>query len=135
MLGDSSEDVPSAGVERWTGIELSPSAARLGEIQGVLISAAKVSTNAELQKFHDMWHSYLVPGRRSLLDFPASALEWNADEGSFRTHLQEDAVSSGVVLENVSNLWTFICFAPFCRSTFAVYVSVDKSSSSKLSYT
>ena len=41
LPGDSSEDVPSAGVEEWAGIELSPSAARLGEMQGVLIPAVK----------------------------------------------------------------------------------------------
>ena len=51
LLGDSSEDVHNAGVEEWAGIELSPSAARLGEMQGVLIPAAKVSTNAERKEF------------------------------------------------------------------------------------
>ena len=39
LLGDSSEDVPRAGVEEWAGTELSPSVARLGEMQGVLIPA------------------------------------------------------------------------------------------------
>ena len=72
LLGDSSEDVPSAGVEGWARIELSPSAARLEEMQGAL-------TNTERKKFRDMWRSHLVPGGRSLLDFPAFALEWNAD--------------------------------------------------------
>ena len=79
LLGDSTEDVPCAGVEEWAGIELSPSAARLGEMQGVLIPAVKVSTDAERKKFRDMWHAHLVPGGRSLLDFPAFTLEWNAD--------------------------------------------------------
>ena len=41
MLRDSSEDVPSTGVEEWARIELSPSAACLGEMQGVLIPAVK----------------------------------------------------------------------------------------------
>ena len=41
--GDSREDVPSAGVEEWTGIELSPSAACLGEMQGILIPAVNVA--------------------------------------------------------------------------------------------
>ena len=66
-------------MEEWAGIELSPSAARLGEMQGVLIPAVKVSTDAENKKFRDMWHAPLVPGGRSLLDFPAFTLEWNAD--------------------------------------------------------
>ena len=74
LLGDSSEDVPYAGVEEWAGIELSPSAARLGEMQGVLIPAVKVSTDAECKTFRDMWHAHPVPGGRSLLDFPASPL-------------------------------------------------------------
>ena len=26
-----------------------------------------------------MWHAHLVPGGRSLVDFPAFTLEWNAD--------------------------------------------------------
>ena len=79
LLGDSSEDVPSAGVEEWARIELSPSAARLREMQGVLISATKVNTDAERKKFREMWHSHLVPGGRSLLEFPSCPLEWNAD--------------------------------------------------------
>ena len=79
LLGDSSEDGPYAGVEEWAGIELSPSAARLGEMQGVLIPAVKVNTDAERKKFRDMWHAHLVPGGRSLLDFPAFTHEWNAD--------------------------------------------------------
>ena len=54
LLGDSSEDVPSAGVEEWPGIELCPSAARLGEMQGDLIPAAKLSTNAERKEFRDV---------------------------------------------------------------------------------
>ena len=66
-------------MEEWAGIELSGSAARLGEMQGVLIQTAKVNTDAKHKKFRDMWHSYLVPGGRSLLDFPAFTLEWNAD--------------------------------------------------------
>ena len=66
-------------MEGWAGIELYPSAARLGEMQGVLIPAVKVSTDAERKKFRDMWHAHLVPGGRSLLDFPAFTLEWNAD--------------------------------------------------------
>ena len=74
MVGDSSEDVPCAGVKEWAGIELCPSAARLGEMQGVLIPAVKVSTDAERKKFRDMWHSQLVTGGRSLLDFPAFTL-------------------------------------------------------------
>ena len=74
LLGDSNEGVPCAGVEEWAGIELSPSAARLGEMQGVLVPAVKVRTDAEFKKFRDMWHAYLVPGGRSLLDFPASPL-------------------------------------------------------------
>ena len=79
LLGDSSEDVPCAGVEEWAGIELSPSAARLVEMQGVLIPAVKVSTDAARKKFRDMCHLHLVPGGRSLLDFPVFTLEWNAD--------------------------------------------------------
>ena len=79
LLGGSSEDVPIAGVERWAGIELSPSAARLGEMQGVLIPAAKASTDVERRKFRNMGHPHLVPGRRSLMGFPAFTLEWNAD--------------------------------------------------------
>ena len=79
LLEDPSEDVPSAGVEEWTGIELSPSAARLGGMQGVLIPAAKVNTNAERKKLRDMWDSHLLPRGHSLLDSPAFALEWNAD--------------------------------------------------------
>ena len=79
LLGDSNEDLPSAGVEEWAGIELSPSAARLGEMQGVPIPAAKVSTDAERKKFCDMWHSHLVPGGCSLMGFPAFTLEWNTD--------------------------------------------------------
>ena len=55
-LRDLSEHVPSAGVEEWIGIELSPSAARLGEMQRVLILAAELSTNAERKEFRDMWH-------------------------------------------------------------------------------
>ena len=74
LLGDSSEDVPCAGVEEWAEIELSSSAARLGEMQGVLIPAVKVRTDAEFKNFCDMWHAHLVPGGRSLLDFPASSL-------------------------------------------------------------
>ena len=54
LLGDSSEDIPGAEVEEWAGIELSLSAARLGEMQGVLIPAVKVSTDAGRKKFHDM---------------------------------------------------------------------------------
>ena len=79
LLRDSSEDVPCAGVEEWAEIELSLSAARLGKMQGVLIPAVKVSTDAERKKFRDMWHAHLVPGGRSLLDLPAFTLEWNAD--------------------------------------------------------
>ena len=66
-------------MEEWAGVELSPSAARLEEMQGVLIPAVKVSTDAERKKFRDMWHAHLVPGGRSLLDFSAFTLEWNAD--------------------------------------------------------
>ena len=73
--GRFKEGVPCAGVEEWAGIELSLSAARHWEMQGVLIPAVKVSTDAERKKFHDMWHSHLVPGGRSLLDFPAFTLE------------------------------------------------------------
>ena len=79
LLGDPSENVPSAGVEKWGRIELSPSAARLGEMHGVLIPATKVSTDAERKEFRDMWHSHLVPDGRSLLDFPAFVFEWKAD--------------------------------------------------------
>ena len=79
LLGESSEDVPNAGAEEWARIKLSLSALRLGDVKGVLIPAAKVSTNAERKEFRDMWHSHLVPGGRSLLDFPAFAFEWNAD--------------------------------------------------------
>ena len=60
-------------------IELSSSAARLGEMQGVLVPAAKVNTDVELKKFREIWHSHLVLGGHSLLDFPAFTLEWNAD--------------------------------------------------------
>ena len=66
-------------MEEWAGIELSPSAARLGEMQGVIIPAVKVSTDAERKTFRDMWHAHLVQSGRSLLDFPAFTLEWNAD--------------------------------------------------------
>ena len=79
LLGDSSEDVPCAEVEEWAGIELSPSAGRLGEMQRVLIPTVKVSTDAERKKLRDMWHWHLVPGGHSMLDFPAFTLEWNAD--------------------------------------------------------
>ena len=79
LLGDSSEDVPCAGVEEWAGIELSPSVARLVEMQGVPIPAVKVSTDAERKKFRGRWHTHLVSDGRSLLDFPAFTLEWNAD--------------------------------------------------------
>ena len=79
LLGDSSEDVPCAGVEKRAGIELSPSAVRLGEMQGVIFPAVKVSTDAERKKIRDMWHAHLVPGGRSLLGLPAFTLEWNAD--------------------------------------------------------
>ncbi|CAM9161643.1 unnamed protein product [Ascophyllum nodosum] len=48
-------------------------------MQGVLIPAAKVSTDAERKKFCDMWHSHLVPGGCSLMGFPAFTLEWNTD--------------------------------------------------------
>ena len=41
LLEDSSEDVPSAGVEEWAGMELFPSAVRLGEMQRVLIPTVK----------------------------------------------------------------------------------------------
>ena len=54
LLGDSSEDVPSARVEEWAGIELCPSAAHLGEMQGVLTPAAKVNTDAERKTSRDM---------------------------------------------------------------------------------
>ena len=53
---------------------VAPSAACLGEMQGVLIPAVKVSTDAQCKKFRDMLHAHLVPGGRSLLDFPASPL-------------------------------------------------------------
>ena len=66
-------------MKEWAGIELSPSTARLGEMQGVLIPVVKVSTDAERKKFRDLCHLHLVPGGRSLLDFPAFTLEWNAD--------------------------------------------------------
>ena len=79
LLGDSSEDVPCAGLEEWAGIELSPSATRLGEMQGALIPAVKVNTDAERKKFRDMWHAHLVPGWRSLPDFSAFTLAWNTD--------------------------------------------------------
>ena len=75
LLGDLRGGVPCAGVEEWAGIELSLSAARHWEMQGVLIPAVKVSTDAERKMFHDMWHSHLVPGGKSLLDFPAFTLE------------------------------------------------------------
>ena len=67
-------------MEELAGIELYPSAARLGEMQGVPIPAVKMSTDAERKTIRGMWHSsHLVPGGRSLLDFPAFTLEWNAD--------------------------------------------------------
>ena len=66
-------------MEEWAGIKLSPSASRLGEMQGVLIPAAKLNTGAERKKFREVWHSHFVPGGRNLLDFPAFILEWNAD--------------------------------------------------------
>ena len=48
-------------------------------MQGVLVPAVKVSTDAERKKFRAMWHAHFVPGGRSLLDFPALPLEGNAD--------------------------------------------------------
>ena len=61
LLGDSSEDVPSAGVEEWARIELSPSAARLGEVQGVLIPAVKCGIRISCRVGAVCWTSLPSP--------------------------------------------------------------------------
>ena len=112
LLGDSSEDVPSAEVEEWAGIELSPSAARLGEMQGVLIPAGKCAFGSRTG-----WEQFAgLPCRHPRVERRRAADGRGQD--AFRTYLQEDAVASRVVLENVSDLSTFICFAASSRSTF-----------------
>lgn len=62
--------------------DLTASSASLAAMQGVYVPTMPISTDAERQKFRDMWLGFLKEGGQSALDFSEFARAWNKSLGS-----------------------------------------------------